>query len=186
MGLNPESVPPSGDDKELPLWRKEFPIDTAADGRRSRRAFLGGLTVAGGTMACGQAVFRQSLSDGGESAGWQTLPHHELPRKLTDLKNGEALHFYYPDERSPCLLIKLNESEFVAYAQKCTHLACPVVPSTSTTESRRDELHCPCHHGSFDLRTGEVLAGPPRRPLPRIRMQAAADGTLTATGLERV
>jgi Rieske Fe-S protein len=29
---------------------------------------------------------------------------------------------------------------------------------------------CPCHEGRFDLRTGAPVAGPPRRPLPRIEL----------------
>ena len=30
---------------------------------------------------------------------------------------------------------------------------------------------CPCHHGKFDVATGDPTAGPPRRPLPAIEVK---------------
>jgi nitrite reductase/ring-hydroxylating ferredoxin subunit len=41
---------------------------------------------------------------------------------------------------------------------RCTHLGCELCLAG-------DQLVCPCHGGRFSLR-GDVLAGPPRRPLP--------------------
>jgi Rieske Fe-S protein len=32
------------------------------------------------------------------------------------------------------------------------------------------QFHCPCHEGFFDAYTGNVLAGPPTRPLPVIEL----------------
>ena len=32
------------------------------------------------------------------------------------------------------------------------------------------KMHCPCHEGLFDAATGNVLAGPPIRPLPLIQL----------------
>jgi Rieske Fe-S protein len=45
------------------------------------------------------------------------------------------------------------------------------------------KLHCPCHNGWFDLETGRPLAGPPRRPLPRVTLEVR-DGLVYATGME--
>jgi Rieske Fe-S protein len=44
-------------------------------------------------------------------------------------------------------------------------------------------LHCPCHEGVFDLRSGRVLAGPPPRPLPRIALDIRGRD-IFATGVE--
>jgi Rieske Fe-S protein len=44
-------------------------------------------------------------------------------------------------------------------------------------------LRCPCHHGLFDLATGRPLAGPPRRPLDRIRLDIRG-GEIFAVGVE--
>ena len=86
--------------------------------------------------------------------------------------------FTYPDEREPCLLVRVTTSEFVAFSQKCTHLSCAVIP-------RPDEgsFYCPCHEGRFDLRTGAPTAGPPRRPLTRIVLDIRG-GDIYAVGVE--
>lgn len=100
-----------------------------------------------------------------------------LGKKIQDIDVGEVILFHYPHEKSPCLLIKLAAREIVAFAQKCTHLACPVIPDIGNSE-----FHCPCHHGVFDLRTGQPQAGPPRAELPAVQVKIADDGTISATG----
>jgi len=77
-----------------------------------------------------------------------------------------------------CILVRMGTDRFVAYSQKCTHLSCAVTP-----EPQNNRLHCPCHHGYFDLTTGAPTAGPPRRPLPRITLEIR-DGAIYATGIE--
>ena len=76
------------------------------------------------------------------------------------------------------MLVRLADDVVVVYSQQCTHLSCAVVP-------KPDEgvLHCPCHEGSFDLRSGEPVAGPPRRPLPRIAVEIRGRDVY-ATGIE--
>lgn len=62
----------------------------------------------------------------------------------------------------------------IAMSGECTHLSCPVQKKTvakSETESGDGApLRCPCHGGRFS-RTGEVLGGPPPRPLRRLRIE---------------
>jgi nitrite reductase/ring-hydroxylating ferredoxin subunit len=99
--------------------------------------------------------------------------------RVTDLPVGAAMLFEYPAGSASRLLVRADETTFVAYEQQCTHLTCPVVPAVE-----RGELHCPCHHGVFDLRTGRPLAGPPRRPLARVLLEIR-DGWVVATGVER-
>ena len=36
-------------------------------------------------------------------------------------------------------------------------------------KKKAGEMICPCHHGKFDVETGEPIAGPPRRPLPEFK-----------------
>jgi Rieske Fe-S protein len=66
--------------------------------------------------------------------------------------------------------VRLDADRFVAFAQKCTHLGCPVL---YRQESR--QLHCPCHEGYFNAEDGKVIAGPPPRPLPRIELERKGD-----------
>ncbi len=190
MPLNPKSTTPDGNTNDLPQWRKQFPIESDDEASRSRREFLGGLTVAGGAMACGQAALNQfapaEVGHGATDAHGATegdehvshFPPLTLEKKFTEMTVGEAQLFHYPNEKSPCLFVKLDEVNFVSVAQKCTHLACPVIPDLES-----NEFHCPCHHGAFELATGEPLAGPPRHALPTVKVEIADDGTITAVGV---
>jgi Rieske Fe-S protein len=86
--------------------------------------------------------------------------------------------FSYPDEHDICVLVRLAQDQLVAYSQKCTHLSCAVIP-----RPEQGLLHCPCHEGFFDLRSGSPTAGPPRRPLPRILLEVRGR-EIYATGVE--
>lgn len=48
-----------------------------------------------------------------------------------------------------------------AFDDVCTHQQCLV----SGGELDGTNVICPCHGGTYDVRTGEVLAGPPPAPL---------------------
>ena len=50
-------------------------------------------------------------------------------------------------------------------------------------QPERDQLRCPCHNAYFEINEGRPIAGPPRRPLPRITLQVR-DGVIYATGVE--
>ncbi len=77
-----------------------------------------------------------------------------------------ALNFHYPTENDSAILIRTETGEFHAYGQQCTHLACPVY-----YQRQRKRLECPCHEGAFDAATGNVLYGPPPRPLDVIEVE---------------
>jgi Rieske Fe-S protein len=79
--------------------------------------------------------------------------------------NGVKL-FRYPGPADPCILVRTGPETYVAYSQKCTHLSCAVYYSEG-----QNRLECPCHEGYFSVQNGEVLQGPPTRPLPRIRLE---------------
>jgi arsenite oxidase small subunit len=83
-----------------------------------------------------------------------------------DLEVGDSVPFNYPDENDPALLIRISEKEYRAYNIKCTHLTCPVY-----FEKDSHQLNCPCHNGFFSVEDGSVLAGPPPRPLPSIKLK---------------
>lgn len=147
---------------EQPRWRQDFPIDWPQDQYVSRRDLLKFLIVISGGFSVGQIWIGLNAATQGKE---------EWPRKLlsqtTALQVGESLLFSYPGEEDRCLLVRTGgDTEFVAFSQKCTHLACAVVP-----EPEHDRFHCPCHAGYFDIHTGVPIAGPPRRPLPKIELE---------------
>lgn len=137
--------------------RSDAPV-TRRDYLRILVTLSGGLLVASAAVAAG--LFRRH----GEGEGAQ--------RKVADrLAPGEAVAFRYPGEDDRAIAIRLPEGRLVAYSSICTHLACAVL-----WRSEENHLLCPCHDGVFDPATGEVLAGPPPRPLPSVRLREDARG----------
>jgi nitrite reductase/ring-hydroxylating ferredoxin subunit len=64
--------------------------------------------------------------------------------------------------------------ELHAFDDTCTHAAC----SLADGELEGATVVCPCHMGQFDLKTGEVLDGPPPDPIEVYPVQET-DGKLT-------
>lgn len=67
-------------------------------------------------------------------------------------------------------------AEFVAYSAVCTHLGCIVHYESG------DDIFCPCHAGFFNPLTGEVISGPPPKPLPKVKLRVDDDGDIYAEG----
>jgi thiosulfate dehydrogenase [quinone] large subunit len=87
---------------------------------------------------------------------------------------GQAKSFVDPKTQQPAWVVHTGGSSFVAFSAICTHAGCEVSFDPSTTQ-----FVCPCHGGTYDAKTGQVLAGPPPTPLPKIPVQVqGADVTL--------
>jgi nitrite reductase/ring-hydroxylating ferredoxin subunit len=159
---------------EQPPWRQDFPIDTPQDAYVARRDFTRFLALSSVAFALGQVwlVLQKWLR--GRRGGPAARP----VAPLTDVPVGSVLPFHYPDRDDACLLLRPDEHSLLAFSQKCTHLGCAVVPDPG-----EKKLFCPCHKGYFDAATGRPLAGPPRRPLPRITLEVR-NGVVYATGIE--
>lgn len=169
------SVPPDRRPmSEQPAWRHDFPIDVPQDQYVARREFAKFMVLISAAFATGQfwIVFQSVFRSRKEA-----LPRREIG-KLKDIPVGSAQMFSYPDEHDSCLLVRLKENEFVAFSQKCTHLSCAVV-----AQPEQNRFLCPCHNGSFDIRTGKPTAGPPPRPLPRVTIEVRGE-SIYATGIE--
>ena len=95
------------------------------------------------------------------------------------LAPGSSLNFRYPTTKDSAILVRSLDGELHAFGQKCTHLSCPVY-----FERAHQRLECPCHDGAFDAKTGNVLYGPPPRPLDPIKLEVRADGEVWAVGRE--
>jgi nitrite reductase/ring-hydroxylating ferredoxin subunit len=173
---DPEQVTRAPDGRPLdeqPAWRQDFPIDRPEDRYVERREFMKFMVLTSLAFTAGQFWIA--------AQNWirrrRGRPPIQRIAPLDELRVGSARLFTYPTAAEPCLLLRPSDATLVAYSQECTHLACAVVP-------RRDgTLYCPCHEGTFDALTGRPLAGPPRRPLPRIALELR-DGYVYATGVE--
>ena len=158
---------------EQPKWRRDFPIDSPQDQYVARRDFMKFMVLTSLAFTVGQFWIA--------AHNWWRRRAPSDARRLASLDEipvGGVLTFAYPDDHDSCVLVRTGERALVAYSQKCTHLSCAVRP-------RVDEgiLQCPCHEGTFDLGSGRPLAGPPRRPLSRIRLEVRGRD-IFASGVE--
>jgi Rieske Fe-S protein len=159
---------------EQPAWRTDFPVDWPQDHYVERRDFMKFMVLTSLAFTVGQFWIA--------GQNWlrrrRGAPEIAAVASLAAVPVGATVAFTYPTEHDPCVLSRPSERVLVAYAQKCTHLSCAVLP-------RVDEgvIRCPCHEGVFDLGSGRPLAGPPRRPLSRIVLQVRGD-QIYATGVE--
>jgi Rieske Fe-S protein len=161
------------DSGSQPLWREEFSVQSSEEQYISRRQFGKFLTLTSIGMCAGSAwLFVRSRLEGTPSYPVVSLGLQE------NIPVGGVKLFDYPGEGDSCLLIRPDEETFVAYSQKCTHLSCAVFYSKET-----HQIECPCHNGAFSVTSGEVLKGPPPRPLPRIVLENR-DGELFAVGID--
>ena len=168
ISVAPDGKPP----KQQPAWRRDFPLDWPEDEYRSRREFVAFLMLTSAAFVAGQ--FWILLLQARRKAAAQ--PSVKEIASVDELGVGQSKLFEYPNPGNHCILVRLSETSFVAYGQKCTHLSCPVLPRPDL-----GRMHCPCHEGWFDIRTGEPVAGPPRRPLPRVGLEVR-DGKVFASG----
>src|SRR5262249_21661985 len=159
-------------ESEQPQWRRDFPIDWPQDHYVARRDFTKFLVLTSFAFVAGQFwiviqnFFRRRRGDS---------PIQRLAA-IDDVPVGGTLLFTYPAEHDQCILVRLDSTAFIAFSRQCTHLSCSVVPEA---DGRR--LYCPCHEGAFDIATGNPIAGPPRRPLARIKLSFRQDA-IYATG----
>ena len=58
-----------------------------------------------------------------------------------------------------------TETDIKAFDIHCTHLGCPLAFASGS-----GTFLCPCHGGSFSIE-GEVLGGPPPRPMAQYEVQ---------------
>ncbi|PBC70975.1 Rieske Fe-S protein [Streptomyces sp. TLI_235] len=149
----------------------------SADSLTTRRDYLRIVATVSGGLAVGATLV---------SAG--VLPRHgdgsATPLRIADrIGRGQAVSFAYPSEDDRAIAARLADGTLVGYSTICTHLACGVVRRSD--HGPDGDLYCPCHEGEFDIRTGEVTAGPPPRPLPKVLLVEDARGAVWAVGTAR-
>jgi menaquinol-cytochrome c reductase iron-sulfur subunit len=73
------------------------------------------------------------------------------------------------EEEITVYILTENGRDYVALSNICTHLGCRV-----RWIADDDEFFCPCHNAVFD-KNGEVVTGPPPRPLDRYEVKIEND-----------
>jgi Rieske Fe-S protein len=152
--------------------QRDFPYERDEEAQVTRREFCNFLALTSTALFIGAAGFAaKSALDARNEPSFTPAP---IPN-AANMPVGSALNFRYPTEKDTAILVRVSETEYYAYGQKCTHLSCPVY-----FEKEHGRFECPCHEGAFDVKTGNVLYGPPPRPLDRIEIERRANGEVRA------
>lgn len=177
LAVDRESTNEISGEREVRLatapYQAEFPYERDEESQVTRREFCNFLFLTSSALFLGSAGFAGKLAY--ESSFEPTF----TPMKIDGseaLAPGTALNFRYPNENDTAILIRAADSKYYAFEQKCTHLTCPVYYA-----KENDRIECPCHEGGFDVHTGNVLYGPPPRPLGRIEIEER-NGQIWAVG----
>ena len=166
-----------------PILQPE-PTPPLPAGLIDRRSFLrqAGIGVVGGAV----------LVLGGVLGGAAVVPTlTRTPTALTplarlaDIPQGEITTFnlrleeksgFYTQTKTVPVHVSRSGGEIVCFKSACTHLGCMVQWDKTT-----NRFKCACHGGVFD-RQGNVLSGPPPRPLDRYAVKIDADHLLVEVG----
>ena len=96
-----------------------------------------------------------------------SIPQKDLPGP------GSATMFLFGAR--PSLLIHYADGHYASFDAVCTHMGCTV-----RFEPQNKRIFCPCHGGTYDMNTGEVVSGPPPKALKVYRVEAA-DGNVVVS-----
>lgn len=156
----------------------------------SRRQFFklsGGVATAAGAAIAGVGTAQAATAE----AGRTTLPYKpKVVARAAQLKENAPVAFTFPDDASPCTLVKMGRSvpggvgperDIVAYSTLCTHMGCPVIYDGGTRTFR-----CGCHYSVFDAElSGQMVCGQATENLPQVTLRYnEKTGAVTAVAVE--
>ena len=150
-----------------------YSADHSRECHLTRRGFCNGLLLASAALVVAEN------GSASKAASRRRAAFPDPPMRIEGaeaLMPGSSLLFSYPGINDPAILVRARDGDFHAYCQKCSHLGCSVY-----FDRNLDRLECPCHKGAYDVKSGFVLAGPPKRPLDEIMLQVRG-GQVWAVG----
>ena len=142
-------------------WREEFPYHWNGDDLVTRRDTLRFLVAGSGALFVASAAL---AIVGSVRSSTNTVVRAVARVGELGINEWKVID-QYPDQYAQGILVNLPGNRLVAYSDVCTHLSCAVL-----YQPDKQQFFCPCHDGMFDAFTGDVIAGPPTRPLPIIKL----------------
>jgi cytochrome b6-f complex iron-sulfur subunit len=133
-------------------------------------AWIGAAALAVGELIIGTLAFLWPRRKGGKAEAVF------IAGKVADFKKGDVVPF-----RKEKAFIVRTEGGFLAISAVCPHLRCIV-----NWNEIQKKFECPCHGAKFN-QMGEVLEGPPPRPLDIFKLQIVAEKVVvdTTSAVER-
>lgn len=147
------------------------PTTETAGEATSRRGFLVAAGAAGLAYigALGYPIYRYLASPMEMASSASAITEVTL-KDAQKLPAGSVLMFKFGT--SPAMLIHHQDGTWVAMTAVCTHLGCTV-----QFEPQANRIHCACHGGVYDPRTGANVSGPPPKPLKLFKV-AVSDASV--------
>lgn len=142
-------------------------------GRIGRRTFLDYL-FGMGLAALGAAIFYPIINYLIPPKVKEVTHSSVVAAKAADVPPNSGRIFAFAGK--PAIVLRTPDGEVRAFTAVCTHLAC-------TVQYRSDFGHiwCACHDGHYDLH-GQVLSGPPPRPLEEYKATVKGDNIIVSRG----
>jgi Rieske Fe-S protein len=150
-----------------------------------RRAFLKWATAVGGTLSAVLAgvpavraflspTFRHDRQEKWIPLGEAGAFDLDVPVKVDFVDSASDAWVEARRLRNVWVYTEDGET-FTVYNGRCTHLGCNYF-----FDEQEKVFRCPCHTGYFDVKTGEVLGGPPPRDLDVLEVRVSDAGVLEA------
>ena len=137
----------------------------------NRRSFLDGLLGAGFVstiVAVAYPVWRFLIPPASGEPATQSV----VAAQASQVKPNTGILFKFGSR--PGLLIRNPDGGLQAFNAVCTHLDCTVQYKSDTSQ-----IWCACHNGLYDL-SGNVVSGPPPRPLERLVVNQRGDDVVVS------
>ncbi len=90
--------------------------------------------------------------------------------KESDFKDGDLYEVPVGDDKQ--ILVARHEGKLYAIGSKCSHYGYPLAKGVKC----ENEVVCPLHDATFDIRTGKVIRGPGLDGLPTYAVRVARNG----------
>ncbi len=105
-----------------------------------------------------------------ETGGWQPLGPLSQVQASTEPVSFTLSHVIEAGwrrtvKKETIYVQQLPDGELLAHSNICTHLSC-----IAHWQAEEQRFFCPCHDGVYD-RMGNVVSGPPPRPLDRYQVK---------------
>jgi len=88
-----------------------------------------------------------------------------------DLEPGKMLGIEVDGKK---ILLANLAGTYYAIGNRCTHRGCML----SDGKREGENIRCPCHRSVFDVKTGNVLKGPAKKPEPVFQVKVEGDQVL--------